>query len=414
MSNDECLDLMFVLFATLLSTLNSCRYIKMRVPCVPKNVLKVINLCSSLSMLKQRIITHCTGVNEADGDPTKTPTWHFKAPRKDSVIRSANSSRRIFAEQAIMSARVPNRTASLQSISLGIVHNWRGTDAISPFSRTVLINRPSQNRPTQAKSVFRLCSSKAQISSRSPLPLFEWIYGSRRGLCACVGECSVLFAKRGKRRGNSKLLHVFVRFGMKTMRRRIFRKRWSSAIQPTRRIHTRLCNMPKKRNSQAKSCKEHEKSRKEENHFHEINFRNFLLYLFAKRRWSWFCFQLRSKRQSQQTGKKFSDGELFYELAKWMKMFVKWIVELNDWQKIFEVTKGFSRMNWDIQTVEWIMLKFIRNGFSWNPHLNIEPDPTLCCLLKKWVQFQNYLHAKRKRTSRGRQKPVAPSSLLIN
>lgn len=333
MSNDECLDLMFVLFATLFSTLNSCRFIKMRVPCMPKNVLKVINLCSSLGMLKQRIITHCTGINEADGDPTKAPAWHFKAPRKDSVIRSANSSRRIFADQAIMRARVPNRTASLQSISLGIVHNWRGTDAISPFSRTVLINRPSQNRPFQAKSVFRLCSSKAQISSRSPLPLFEWIYRSRRGTMRLCWWVQRPFCTKG---GSAEETRSFCMFsfasGWKLCGEKIFRKRWSSAIQPTRRTHTPTVQHAKKSNSQAKSCKEHEKSRKEENHFHEINFRNFLLYLFAKRRWSWFCFQLRSKRQSQQTGKKFSDGELFYVLAKWMKTFVKWIVELSDLQ----------------------------------------------------------------------------------
>lgn len=155
----------------------------------------------------------------------------------------------------------------------------------SPFSRAALINRPSQNKfPLQEvwglgwKSFSRLFNYATNEHFSSPLASPQTCSAG----CSC--ECSVLFDSgvKGKTRAQWKSPKAFsaalpiTRDKVETLCRENFASIWSSAIQEQARTHHRSCIVPKKRKkkpNQAKAAKNTKnKSRKEENHFHEISF----------------------------------------------------------------------------------------------------------------------------------------------
>lgn len=147
--------------------------------------------------------------NEADGVQSKTPAWHFRAwlfpstkkkPRQDSSIRPENSSTRIFIDQAIISAW----TKPLAKINeLGIIIGETQTDdAISPFSRIALINRPSQNishsgnqTGRKRENIFRSLLTKRNFSPAISF-FFPFRYCSLLLVCVCMCVCECLWVQR--------------------------------------------------------------------------------------------------------------------------------------------------------------------------------------------------------------------------
>lgn len=141
-------------------------------------------------------------------------------------------------------------------------------DAISPFSRIALINRPSQNISDSRNQTGR---KTMQFKFSSPFRR-NALHGRD---CVCLwvpSRARWKFDVRGK-----SFLHIF-RVGVKTVHGEIF-KRWTIKRNTHQRTHTpsfvqhakKRWNNPSQKLQRTRSKK---KSRKEENHFHETLFEN--------------------------------------------------------------------------------------------------------------------------------------------
>lgn len=244
------------------------------------------------------MITRCKLFGkQADGHQIKEPAWHFKVWSSEQS-KTVPSGRKISQRESLSTRQTWKREEQTPKINkFGIIFNWRKRkhdEAISPFSRIILINRPSQNVSHSGnQSYFPIRLAKAQFLSCSFIFFpFSWIYEViYSSLCVLVSAARKSFLNIYVQDKMWKLLHC----GENPKN-----AEWSSAILTPadgHGAHSHPCNMPK--NIQAKSCKEHEK-KAEKKKIIFMKFiskqQEFLCYLFAKRRWSWFCFQLCSAR----------------------------------------------------------------------------------------------------------------------
>lgn len=209
-------------------------------------------------------------------------------------------------------------------------------NGVSPFSRVVLINRPSQK---QEISRGRKAFSDNLSRIFSPLKSNAFI---------CVSECSVLFGTidRGEKKNGSRASAVksFCMFSLEREKiPQTLLRRWSSAIHQHTHTPTaepmQHAKTKKKETAKPKAAKNtRKKAEKKKKKWFSWNLfrssRNFLFYLFGERRWSWFCFQLCSKRWSHQTGKE-TDNKVMVKslLAKIM------IIERNFSQVLMKLKK---------------------------------------------------------------------------
>lgn len=256
-------------------------------------------------------------LKQLQGETTKgrwpvTPAWHFywgprlhfESPRKFRLAGKISQRESLVTRR---SGKMAHRI-EIRAPTMAFLHS----------NESVLINRPSQAHGNLlwAQKHFPII-----YLAFSLVKLQFFLPWKAKHFCVCVCECSVLFGtineegegkwKAGLRASAVKSFCMF--FGWtreakipQTLLPAMIKRNTSqpNAYNPTAELmqHAKM----KQKEAKAKSCKEHtEKYRKEEdkkwfswNLFRSS--RNFLFYLFGERRWSWFCFQLCSKRWSHQ------------------------------------------------------------------------------------------------------------------